>query len=268
MGSEMCIRDRQDIVQKTSQENQKFVSDLMETETLEDAKKVIDDEYNRYLSVQDEHEKVMQKNTKTKQTTLLFVFVGLVAALSLWYITYSNANNLQAEVEELESLTQNQEEELEHINTAYKTHLTVYEAYHAGEMEMALQTAQKLKKDSNVLDDELYIELLIRNGQAQEAIDQQLEDVNAILNSLIELDRQEEIMGLDADDPYLKFEHAIINADDEALISIIPEIQNPTERQQQLIFEVYLSNDLDQAYEYADQHDNCLLYTSDAADEG
>src|SRR5690625_2606438 len=133
----------QDIVQKTSKEKQEIVSALMETESLDDAKKVIDDEYNRYLSMQDDHEKVMQKNTKTKQKTLLSVFVGLVMALSLWYITYSNANNLQAEVEDLESLTQSQEEELEHINTAYKTHLTVYEAYHAGEMEMALHTAQK-----------------------------------------------------------------------------------------------------------------------------
>lgn len=246
----------QDIVRKTSKENQEFVSDLMETMTLEDTKKIIDDEYNRYLSVQDDHEKVMQKNTKTKQKTLLFVLVGLVAALSLWYITYSNANNLQAEVEDLESLAQSQEEELEHINTAYKTHLTVYEAYHAGEMDLALQNAQQLKNDSNVLDDELYIELLIRNGMAQEAIDQEPKEINIILNSLIELDRQEEIMELDADDPYLKFEQAIINEDDEALISIIPEIQEPTERQQQLIFEIYFRNDRDQAYAYAEQTDN------------
>lgn len=246
----------QDIVQKTSKEKREFVSVLMETETLDDAKKVIDDEYNRYLSMQDEHEKVMQKNTKTKQKTLLFLFVGLVVALSSGYMVYSKVNNLQAEVEDLESFIESQEEELDHVNTAYETHLTVYEAYYAGEMEMALQTAQKLKKDSNALDNALYIELLIRNGQAQEVIDQQLEEVNAILNSLIGLGLQEEIMELSADDPYLKFEQAIINANDEALISIIPEITKPTERQQQLIFEVYLRNDLDQAYEYADQHDN------------
>lgn len=246
----------QDIIQKTSKEKQEFISALMETMTLEDAKKVIDDEYNRYLSVQDEHEKIIQKNTKTKHKTLLFVFVGLVAILSLSYIAYSYINNLQAEVEELESLTQKQEEELEHINTAYKTHLTLYEAYYEGEMETALQIAQKLKEDSNTLDNAFYIELLIRNGQGQKAVDQHPKEINAVLNSLIELDRQEEILELDADDPYLKFEQGIIQADDETLISIIPEIKKPTERQKQLVFEVYLRNDLDQAYEYAEQNDN------------
>src|SRR5699024_12554314 len=119
-----------------------------------------------------------------------------------------------------------------------------------------MKVAKEINKSSDDLNEPFYIELLVQNGEVHEAIEQYPEQTPFILDRITELEMRKTIQDYESDDPYVQFEQAIMAEDTDKLKEIIPELENPTDRQKQLIFEYYLENNIDEATEYAEQQKN------------
>src|SRR5699024_6958304 len=131
-----------------------------------------------------------------------------------------------------------------------------YEAYFNDDFDKSMKVAKEINKSSNDLNESFYIELLIRNGEVHEAIEQYSEQTPFILDRITELEMRKTIQDYESDDLYVQFEQAIMAEEEQKLKKIIPELENPTERQKQLIFEYYLANSIDEAIEYAEYQKN------------
>lgn len=233
-----------------------FIEKIFQSDSIEELIQVIDIEYNHYLALQDQRQAIQDTNKRKKQNKSLMVFSGLIVVILVaWYFTNGTDDS---EIRELEAEATEKQEELEEVNKSYENQLASYDAYFDGDYENALKAAENVNDNPNGLNEVFYIELLVRNGKINEAVEQFPERVNYTAEKFAQLGEKEAVLEMDLDNPYFKFEQALLKEDekDEELAGIIPELKNPTVRQKQLIFEFYLRTDRAEALAYAQDHKN------------
>jgi len=234
------------------EESQGVIGKIILATNLQELKQVVDIEYDHFLARQDEFQ-ANQDLKMRRQKRVLFSggLVFLMLAMVLFFFVF-NKNDDGPKIEELEETLEKEEQ----ISHDYQQQVESYEAYFNGDLDKSMRVAKDIKKSSDELNEPFYIELLVQNGEVHEAIEQYPEETPFILDRITELEMRKTIQDYESDDPYVQFEQAIMAEDTDKLKKIIPELENPTDRQKRLIFEYYLGNSIDEAIEYSEQQKN------------
>ncbi len=227
-----------------------LIEKILQSDSMEELKQVIDVEYDHYLSLQDQRQMNLDTKKRKKQNKSLIILSGLVVViLAAWFFT-SGAGGSKSEDDQLKA------EELEEANKNYENQLASYDAYFNGDFEKALETAGQVSDDPDDFNELFYMELFVRNNKIDEAIEQFPDSDNLVAEQITKFADKDAVLELEADNPYLKFEQALLKEDDKALADIIPELNKPTDRQKELIFAFYLRTDRAKALVYAKDSQN------------
>lgn len=236
---------------KNTTENEKgkksgFVNQILASNSINELIQLVDIEYDHYLSLQDERQNSHVNQQRKKQNKSLLVFSGLIVLIIAgWYFT----NNIKDDTMTVDAEAQNKQEKLEDINENYENQLASYDAYFAGDIGQALDEAEKVDKDLN---DAYYIELLIRNDKATEAMEQFPNKKSIIAEKIALFEKKSKVLDLELDNKYLEFEKALLQEENKKITKIIPDLKEPTTRQKELIFKHYLKTDTNKALDYAE----------------
>src|SRR5699024_10912875 len=217
------------------EESQGVIGKIILATKLQELKQVVDIEYDHFLARQDEFQ-ANQDLKMRRQKRVLFSggLVFLMLTVVLFFFVF-NKNDDSPKIEELEEALEKEEQ----TSHDYQQHVESYEAYFNDDMDKSMKVAKEINKSSDDLNEPFYIELLVQNGEVHEAIEQYPEQTPFILDRITELEMRKTIQDYESDDPYVQFEQAIMAEDTDELKEIIPELENPTDRQKQLIFEYY-----------------------------
>jgi len=234
------------------EESQGVIGKIILATKLQELKQVVDIEYDHFLARQDEFQ-ANQDLKMRRQKRVLFSggLVFLMLTVVLFFFVF-NKNDDSPKIEELEEALEKEEQ----TSHDYQQQVESYEAYFNDDLDKSMKVAKEINKSSDDLNEPFYIELLVQNGEVHEAIEQYPEQTPFILDRITELEMRKAIQDYESDDPYVQFEQAIMAEDTDKLKEIIPELENPTDRQKQLIFEYYLENNIDEAIEYAERQKN------------
>lgn len=234
------------------EESQGIIGKIILATNLQELEQVVDIEYDHILARQDEFQ-ANQDLKMRRQKRVLFSggLVFLMLTVVLFFFVF-NKNDDGPKIEELEASLEKEEQ----TSHDYQQRVESYEAYFNDDLDKSMKVAKEINKSSDDLNEPFYIELLVQNGEVHEAIEQYPEQTPFILDRITELEMRKTIQDYESDDPYVQFEQAIMAEDTDKLKEIIPELENPTDRQKQLIFEYYLENNIDEAIEYAEQQKN------------
>lgn len=233
-----------------------LIKSIMQSDSIDDLIHLVDVEYDHYLSLQDQRQMVEDTKRRKKQNRSLLMFSGIVVAmLCVWYFN-SGIGDKTNEISELEAEAKTKQEALEEENEKYQSQLASYDAYFNGEIDKAFEAASEIEDNPTGLNKVFYSEVLVRNGEIDEALEQFPEMTNLIAEQVVRFKEKELVLEIESDDPYFKFEQALLKEEDEEVAEIIPELKSPTERQKQLIFDFYLRTNRDEALTYAKENDN------------
>src|SRR5699024_11512794 len=104
-----------------------------------------------------------------RQNRVLFSggLVFLMLAMVLFFFVF-NKNDDGPKIEELEETLEKEEQ----ISHDYQQQVESYEAYFNGDLDKSMKVAKEINKSSDELNEPVYIELLVHNGEVHGAIEQ------------------------------------------------------------------------------------------------
>src|SRR5690625_3977143 len=211
---------RQILVQMFSKSrvNKKFIEQIKQSNEIEKLKQIVDDQYYLFLKNLDEEREKSLKRLKKTRRNFSVIFTILIIAVAL--TTYFLADDHE-EVAELDE----HNTELESKVSIYEDYVTSYNAYFSGNADKALKIANKLEKndaDDMTLNEQYYLSLLIDNGEIEQALEQYPNEAHEISEEFVLNSESDKILGLQTDNPYIKFEQAVFMDEEEIVDEIIP----------------------------------------------
>lgn len=247
---EKDVKSKDDISTRTS-----IINKIFQAKTIEQLIQMVDVEYDHFLSLQDQRQMNDDVKQRKKQNKSLIVFSGIiVAALCVWYFNSNSGED--GRINELEAEAKSTQEEFEEMSDKYESQLDSYDAYFDGDIEKALEVANGIDDNSTELNSSFYTEILVRNGEIKEALERFPDKAHLIAEHTVRYKEKDDVLEMEFDEPYFKFEQAVLKEDDEAIADIIPDLKSPTDRQKELIFNYYLRTDTDEALTYAETNKN------------
>lgn len=231
--------------------NDEFVEQIEQATGLVELENIIEEHYNNFLVNIDKERLANRKAIqKTKRTYLLVAILSIVAVGLITYFLTNNAEEL-AELMENNEVLEQKVGEYEN----YVTYVTSYDAYFSGDVEKALKIANNIEANVTI-NDQYYMNLLIDNGEIEQALNQFPKEAHRISEAFVLNAETDEILSFQTDNPYIKFEQAVFMDEKEIIDDIIPQLDQLTDRQKEVIYEHYKNNNIDQAIQFAKEHKN------------
>jgi len=231
--------------------NNDFVEQIEQATGIDELTDIIEEHYNNFL-VNIDQERLANRKAIQK-TKRIYSLVAILSIVAIGLITYFLTND-EDKLTELMANNAELEQKVEGYEN-YVTYVTSFDAYFSGDVEEALKIANSIEENVTI-NDQYYMNLLIDNGEIEQALNKFPKEAHTISESFVLNAETDEILNLQTDNPYIKFEQAMFMDEKEIIDDIIPQLDQLTDRQKGVIYEHYKDRNIDQAIKFSKEHKN------------